>query len=1363
MATISWLSGVSNAWNTPAAWSGGVVPSGTLDDVGIAAPGSYTVSLGAADSVTVNSLVLNAPGAILSVGGTLALRGALGVLTLQSGVLKGAGTLQGGVLKLAGGTLAMGGGTLDGMTVLGTLAPSRFSPLAVVNGLTVKNAAGNGHGTIDLTGGALSVLDSETLDNMAINLGGTYGVLQLGAADAVAPVTLTLGTQASLATSGGAIAGAAGSTLVNRGSMAVSLDLSGAGLTIDPSLTNAGSMTIAAGSGNVATVNGLAFTNAGQITLGNNATLNITNAAGIFANSGSITLGAGALLAIAQNLTLAGLGQVSNSAGKLVLSGTLDLAGGTLDTASGAFARTTISGTVRSGTIYGHGGALALPGVTLDGITLRGTLDISQPLNATTGYTVTIANGLGADTQGGIVPVLLNAAGDQLSFTGSTTLDNLSVIIGGGTGFRVPASGIAVQGAGTLTLGTHAVLSATGTAFLTAGGLVNRGAIQLGAASSLTIKAGSFSNTGSISIGSAATLEIDIFATLPQFLSAAGTITNSGGLLTLGGTLDLAGGTLDVGATGLFSNLRLAGTVRGGTIRADGGTLWMGVQSFLGGQTVVTGPTLDGVTFAGRLDLSDSASGVSVVNGLRVLAGPGGGVGTIDLSAGQLTILDSETLDNVSIRLGAAVAPASPVSSSIWDGNAGRTLTLGGNARVTMAGNATISVGTLVNAGSIDAGAQSLQINAQSARNTGQIVLDGGTLEMSGSVLSENEGTLISSGAAALNPSGAAFSNSGLLFVAGGTLAVGTGLSNFSGATLDGGTYEVAAGATLTLGRAGALVTDNASITLDGPGAQMSVFSTDIMDYVPIEATLTAIGASGTLSVLGGRDYLTAGALDDSGMLEMGGGTLTAGALSVSASGVLGGYGTIATAIANGGLIEAFGGTLTLAAISGTGSLQVDPGATLELTAATSQDVAFAFSGGTLVLDAPESFTGHLSDFGPGDTLVLKGRSVSAATVDGNTLHVTLAAGGVLSYGLLATPGHGAVLVTNEASGNAELGLDVQPSSGGVPCFLTGTRLWTTRGEMAVEALRPGDMMETVLGRGPARVRWVGHRQVDCARHPVPADVLPVCIRAGAFGPGQPVRDLFLSPDHAVFAEGALIPVRYLVNGASIAQVAAKRVTYFHVELEPREAGESGHDVLLAEGLPAESFLDTGNRGNFANGGGAISMHPDFALRVWQRQSCAPLLVQGGLVQQVQSMLLTRAGQIGHARTAEPGLCVIAGSRVIGAEVAGEWLRFALPEDAGRVCLRSRVMVPAHMYPGGADHRHLGVAVAALRLDGCEVPARSDEGWHAAEAGWQWTDGAAMLDCAGARLLEVRLVWLGEYWEDEDAAGPVPAAHVRAA
>ncbi len=89
-----------------------------------------------------------------------------------------------------------------------------------------------------------------------------------------------------------------------------------------------------------------------------------------------------------------------------------------------------------------------------------------------------------------------------------------------------------------------------------------------------------------------------------------------------------------------------------------------------------------------------------------------------------------------------------------------------------------------------------------------------------------------------------------------------------------------------------------------------------------------------------------------------------------------------------------------------------------------------------------------------------------------------------------------------------------------------------------------------------------------------------------------------------MFVDDVLIPIGHLINGTSIRQIARDEVTYYHVEL-PR------HDVLLAEGLPTESYLDTNNRANFANGGGPVALHPEFAIRTWEAAGCAPLIVCG--------------------------------------------------------------------------------------------------------------------------------------------------------
>jgi hypothetical protein len=143
-------------------------------------------------------------------------------------------------------------------------------------------------------------------------------------------------------------------------------------------------------------------------------------------------------------------------------------------------------------------------------------------------------------------------------------------------------------------------------------------------------------------------------------------------------------------------------------------------------------------------------------------------------------------------------------------------------------------------------------------------------------------------------------------------------------------------------------------------------------------------------------------------------------------------------------------------------------------------------------------------------------------------------------------------------------------------CFASGTHIETPDGEVAVEALREGQHVITASGRS-APVVWLGNRSVYCRQYPCPQDVWPMRVSAGAFGPDQPHRDLLLSPDHAVFVDGALIPIRYLVNDVTVAQQKIDEVTYWHVEL-------ARHEVLLAEGLACESYLDTGNRGAFEDG-----------------------------------------------------------------------------------------------------------------------------------------------------------------------------------
>jgi predicted ribosomally synthesized peptide with nif11-like leader len=175
-----------------------------------------------------------------------------------------------------------------------------------------------------------------------------------------------------------------------------------------------------------------------------------------------------------------------------------------------------------------------------------------------------------------------------------------------------------------------------------------------------------------------------------------------------------------------------------------------------------------------------------------------------------------------------------------------------------------------------------------------------------------------------------------------------------------------------------------------------------------------------------------------------------------------------------------------------------------------------------------------------------------------------------------------------KANGPMELSeaqLDAVAGGRQAPCFAAGTRIMTPGGEVPVEDLLVGDLIVTAAGEAKAIV-FIGHRRVDCRRHSRPELVRPVRVAPGAFGRGRPSRVLYLSPDHAVFVtsdagvahDGVLIPVKHLIDGETIRQVACDSVMYFHVELER-------HDVLLSEGLPTESYLDAGDRDRFDNVG----------------------------------------------------------------------------------------------------------------------------------------------------------------------------------
>jgi hypothetical protein len=434
------------------------------------------------------------------------------------------------------------------------------------------------------------------------------------------------------------------------------------------------------------------------------------------------------------------------------------------------------------------------------------------------------------------------------------------------------------------------------------------------------------------------------------------------------------------------------------------------------------------------------------------------------------------------------------------------------------------------------------------------------------------------------------------------------------------------------------------------------------------------------------------------------------------------------------------------------GVLQAGGGGKVVLAGASEAGLALSYDAagapGTIALSDPgASIVAALENVGVGDVLELPGARVTSVTLGGSALTVQTDAGtyqfadvgylpGVAGYTAAVDPATDLAAVTFSAIA--------------APCYCRGTRILTGRGDVAVEDLCVGDVV--ITHSGVARpVRWIGQRAIDCRRHARPEAVWPIRIARGAFGDGLPGRDLWLSPDHAVFTAGVLIPARYLVNGATIAQQPRRRVHYFHVELD-------SHDILLAEGLPAESFLDTGNRGAFSNDRGAVMAHADFARRVWQAEGCAELVTRGAALTAAKAGLLARAAALGHRRSFAADVHLLVDGVRVEPDIDGGVHYFMLPDGAGEVRLMSRRAVPAEVQASSRDCRRLGVAVSRLAVDGRLVTPGAGQGWYAAEPDWCWTDGAAAIDCAGARHLDVTALPLVAYWDAPAAAGVACAA-----
>ena len=613
------------------------------------------------------------------------------------------------------------------------------------------------------------------------------------------------------------------------------------------------------------------------------------------------------------------------------------------------------------------------------------------------------------------------------------------------------------------------------------------------------------------------------------------------------------GGLFIAGTAGASGALAVTASTLNAQGQVDVGEAGAGSLLIENAGTVITGGNTLAPSQGIDLGTTAGASGAITVAGTQsLLSNSGafivgdGGLGALAIQAGGTVITSAGTVAGLA---GAIIGnTASAVGSSVNVVGAGSDFQVTGSLLVGDAGGGSLDIS---GGGTVTA----------TALDTGVVAGAAGDIQITGST-----STLTLANQLTLGDTAAA------------------NLAIYNGATVTANNADIG----LNAGGSGV-------IDIEDAGSELNILNN--LNLGDAGTAVLVLGANTTLQVTNNFNIGVNGAVQGfGGLIDPANGT-NLGSVTGSDGQVI----TYSGTLTNDGVYLAQPGEMTLNAgtIEGTGTLAAGNAGDLILNAATvvaTQTVEFtnSTSSGVLTIGTLAGFSAVIGSFNAKAEIVLAGNSIVSDSFSNGTLTL-LGAGGV-DLGTLAIGGSvNSALLTVNAEGGV---------GAAAPCFAAGTLITTLRGEVAVEALAVGDLLPTVLSKDAAPVVWIGRREVDCGRHPEPRKVWPVRVAAGAFGAGMPYSDVWLSPDHAVYVGEVLIPVRFLVNGTTIAQLKVERVTYYHVEL-PR------HDVVLAQGLEVESYLDVRDRSDFANGPGPVRLYPDFATRMWEAYGCARLVAVG--------------------------------------------------------------------------------------------------------------------------------------------------------
>ena len=263
---------------------------------------------------------------------------------------------------------------------------------------------------------------------------------------------------------------------------------------------------------------------------------------------------------------------------------------------------------------------------------------------------------------------------------------------------------------------------------------------------------------------------------------------------------------------------------------------------------------------------------------------------------------------------------------------------------------------------------------------------------------------------------------------------------------------------------------------------------------------------------------------------------------------------------------------------------------------------------------------------------------------------------------------------------------DQSVPTSGITCYLRGTRVMTTTGEVAVEDLRTGDVMVTRFG--PLRpVKWIG-RQSFNGRF-LGQEKAPVCFRAGSLAPNVPCRDLRVSPEHSMVIDSKLVMAKLLVNGVTITQEATTdQIDYFHIDL-------GVHDCLIADGAWSESYAEQDNRASFHNAAEFSALFPNHQA-TFQEFCLPPIHPAGPGLVPILAKLADRYPA--DSFTDDPDLHLMAdGTRIDPSLVGGLSWHFEVPAGVRDLRLVSRACSPVTAGLSD-DRRRLGFCVMGITV-----------------------------------------------------------------